>query len=149
MYYQEEADKKERRKIIAVATAAVALILILLVAIIVVATKKARPVVTSEGENTSFEISENTEDTESTNTTSTEETVETEDVIVAGFSTETETSEAKDEVKEEAAATESAATVGNADSVVDTGPEEILPLALVAGTLTTYLYSAKLAKENQ
>ena len=142
MYYQEEADKKERRKIIAVATAAVALILILLVAIIVVATKKTRPSV-STGENTTFEISETTE---SEDTTVATEEVETESSILGGFSTETEETE---ETESEDETTETTVAVETTSDIADTGPEEILPLALVLGSLTTCAVSAKMVKENQ
>lgn len=161
MYQQQEVEKKERRKIIAAATVAVALILILIVAIIVVATKKSSRTSIGKEENSSFELkdesSENTEDEakDQADQKSEEETNENSEAgqtsAIGTISTE------KTKAKEDNKSTESTkteqktenTTVVVSDSKGDmpnTGPEDFLPIALMAGMLATYLTSAVLAK---
>lgn len=151
MYYQEEVEKKERRKVIILATIVVLVILMLLVAIIVVATKKSsRPSLTA-AENSAVEINaEQNQATESeTGATASEaeNASETEATIVGGFSTETT-----------ATTTDSGAAAGPVQrdevsgdiSVMPaTGPEDILPIALIVGALIAYLGSAKLARRER
>lgn len=146
MYYQGEVDKKERRKIIAVATISVIIILSLIVAIVVVATKKSAKSDISDAQNSAFELIESEDKTEDKTENKTEEN-KTADKT-------TENKEAKQESVKEigdlttkqnqvSKTTNAAAT--SAD-MPNTGPEDVLPIALILGALVTYLSSRALAK---
>ena len=159
MYYQEEAEKKERRKIIAVATISVVVILILIVAIIVVATKKSSRGVATVAENTSAQIAENVEEATGGDKQKYEAKNESEagsSEVAGGEATgagstsgslSTESSESSDNGRNsgtQSVATQSGGAVAK-DDIPSTGPEEALPLALMAGVLVAYLTSRKLA----
>ncbi len=160
MYYQE--DKKERRKIIAVATIAIAIILILIVAIIVVATKKsarsnvgvAEPAETSqvaeqtadkETDNKSETSTDNKSDASVDNKSSSESAESTGGAGIGNLSTDSTVS-ANSSTTSGASATASGAKTETSSNLPSTGPEDLLPIALIAGTLVAYLYSRKLAK---
>ena len=133
MYYQGEAEKKERRKIIAVATAAVVLILILIVAIIVVATKKSAKSNISDAQNSAFELSES--DDKKTETEKTEDKKDESQNNVGNLSNNATVANNNDVP----------AVVAGAD-IPSTGPEDVLPVALILGALVAYGSSAILAK---
>lgn len=149
MYNQVEADKKERRRIIAVATVIVVLILVLLIAIIVVATKKSQKASVNSGQNTSFTISDTDESVSSepiddnSDTQEKDEAATTEDgsMTIGLITTKTdesaESSERSNIVRGEVEAS---------SAMPSTGPEDFLPIALMAGMLITYLSSAVLTK---
>ena len=122
MYYQGEIEKKDRQKVIMIATAIVAVVLILVVAIIVVATRKTGGDSVGGENNEPIAVEETPKTEEKANDPSTEKTT-------VPVSTKT---------------TEAQAT---ATAVPDTGPEDLLPLALVLGVLTTagtaYIMSRK------
>lgn len=118
--YNTEIDKKERNKIIAIAAAAATLILVLVVAIIVVATKKPAENI-GGNENSSFAIEEENE-----GEAVEEPTEETESGASELGSLTTETIVAEEPTTDKAPA-----------EIASTGPEDILPVALVLGILTT------------
>ena len=136
MYTMTELDMKTRRKIITVIFVSVVLILFLIVAIVVAATSKKTHENTSEMGNSSFSIDDNGGKAQA-ETQPVETTVETESGV---FSTEVAT--------EQPAETVSVNTTESNAPIVNTGPEDILPVALLAGAMTTYLGSAVLAKRN-
>ncbi|MDO4507909.1 MAG: hypothetical protein Q4B65_00750 [Candidatus Saccharibacteria bacterium] len=113
MYNYNEVEKKERRKIISITVAIVALILVLLVAIIVVATRRevSDNIVSGDG-NTEFVITEGEESSEAETEASAVETVSSEIVESTPVVLETET------------------------VIAQTGPEDVLPIAVVLGVLT-------------
>ena len=137
MYYQDEAEKKERRRLITFAVTTVVLILILIVAIVVVATKKAGSNKVTEGVNSEFIFAE-----ENTNESETEKTEEK--------TTETEENKSSETVGTLSTTTNDAPVViSGASDLPTTGPEDLLPLALVLGALTTFGASAAMAKREQ
>ena len=138
MYYQEEAEKKERRKIIAVATAAMVIILVLIVAIIVVATKKSNKTSVGGDDNAAFTIAEGTETEESESEPESKPEEETEPVV-GTITTENAPAETPVVVAELPAETNT--------SMPSTGPEDVLPVALMAGLLVAYLSSRKLTNK--
>lgn len=151
MYYQNEVEKKERRKIIAGATIAVALILVLIIAIIVVAVKKSGHSNDVANEtNTSFELEETASSAEETevqdkNEEQIESDEQTTESLVGAISSE-KTSSSDEQDNEE---TEDLSIITNTnEEMPTTGPEEILPIAVLAGMIVTYSYSAILAKRN-
>lgn len=112
-YNYDEVEKKSRRKVISIAVAVTVLILVLVTAIIVVATTRNDGGEVAEGENAEFviegEAAEEGADAGNTlGTITTEETVEEEVVLPA----ETVT------------------------TITQTGPEEVLPMAILLGVLT-------------
>lgn len=120
MYNNAELEKKDRRKVIIIATATVVLILALIVAIIVVATNKtSRPNVGGE-DNSSFVI-ENTSKPEKTEVVSNTKAAEP-------------------------AKTTTPVTT-KAEEMPSTGPEDILPLALVLGMIATVATSAVITRK--
>ena len=132
MYYQTDVEKKERRRIIMISIAAAALILILLIAIIVVAAHKSSK--NNDISKQTYSAFEKKEDTniEKKKEEKTEVEVKTE-----------EKTEDKPVIS-----TETTTSTANSD-MPNTGPEEVLPLALVLGLGTTYAASAVMAKRNQ
>lgn len=114
MYYQGEIEKKDRRKVILIATAIVVVVLILIAAIIVVATKKSGNNV-GGNENATFSIDNNKE----------EEKKEEEKPATSVGSVSTTTAKVETPVN------------NTSDSIPSTGPEDILPVALALGCLTT------------
>ena len=141
MYYQEELNKKERHKIIAVATVALTLILALIVAIIVVATKKSDRTSVVNEENVAFEMTdENKEETKKNK--------EEENKNIGLFSTDKK-EEKEEEQKEEKKETvsETPAVIAS-DDMPSTGPEDILPVALLIGMIVAYTSSAVLVKRD-
>ena len=139
MYNQVQAEKKERRKIIAVATIAVAIILILIAAIVVVATRKTARNGASNG-NTAVQVDSNEKKDENKSEESNPKESESDNPMMGELSTTTET-------KEETKPTNSVAAESSDSPIPTTGPEDYLPIALMAGMLVTYLTSRKLAKE--
>ena len=117
MYYQGEVEKNDRRKIITVATAIVVVVLILIVSIIVVATKKS-------GDN-----------------------VSTTDTASSSIVEEPKEEPVPDTTKPVETVTVSTAPATSTKAVVDTGPEDTIPMILSFGSLTTagtaYLMSLK------
>ena len=107
MYYQGEVEKNDRRKIITVATAIVVVVLILIVSIIVVATKKS-------GDN-----------------------VSTTDTAASSIVEEPKEEPKPDTTKPVETVTVSTAPATSTKAVVDTGPEDTIPMILSFGSLTT------------
>ncbi len=136
MYYQDEAEKKERRRLITFAIATVVLILILIIAIVVVATKKVGSKDTSKDVNTSVvAVDENS---------SSEETASGDIGTLS-----TETIEA-DKTAESTKTTDAPViNVVASPDIPTTGPEDLLPVALVLGALTAFSASAVMAKREQ
>lgn len=116
--YNEVDDKKERRKIISIATAVAVLILVLVVAIIVVATGKSTGKNLGGDENASFVIEETTEESESS------ESEESEGSTLGTITTDT-------------VVVEKPTTDKAPEAMPDTGPADLLPIALLLGGLTT------------
>ena len=128
MYYQTDIEKKERRRIILITIAAAALILILLIAIIVVAANKSSKkddVATQT--NSAFEYKEEDK---------TEEKKEEK--------TETEKKEDKTVISTDTAPVANVVS----DDMPNTGPEEILPLAIMLGLGAAYVSSYVISKKN-
>lgn len=152
MYYQEETDKKERRKIIAIATAAVVIILILIVAIIVVATKKTTKTVSvTENSNTEVVIDENKDENtgEAEKTENAENKENTENKVVENKeSGATTIGNLSTDTNKQSEAKASSTTTERSNNMPTTGPEEYLPIALMAGMLVAYLSSRVLAKRS-
>ena len=121
MYNYNEVEKRERRRIISVAVAAAVLILVLIVAIIVVATKKTPSENVGGSENTSFVG------------TIEEEEAKDEETVVGTISTETTPVQTP---------TSSVVT----ENIPDTGPEDLLPIALMLGALTAYITTLVMKK---
>lgn len=148
MYNQIEAEKKERRKIIAVATVAVAIILILIAAIVVVATKKTARDTAKTTETETAQVNENNSSTENKDKDETKSEAESESGDVAKNEAVDEETEGDNPMMSEEATTETTNTVATTDSSMpSTGPEDFLPIALMAGMLVTCLGSRKLAKK--
>ena len=118
--YNLEIEKKQRRKVVAIASATVALILLLIVAIVVVATSKSSRQNIGGDNNGSFSIVES-EKAEEKAEAKTEEKKEEKPATVAESS------------KPQAAATPATAT----SKMPSTGPEDLMPLAVLLGGLTT------------
>ncbi len=115
-YNYDEVEKKSHRKVISIAVAVTVLILVLVTAIIVVATTRNDGGEVAEGENAEFviegEAAEEGADAGNTlGTITTEETVE----------------EATEEVEQPAE---------TVTTITQTGPEEVLPMAILLGVLT-------------
>lgn len=132
MYNYNEVEKRERRRIISVAVAAAVLILVLIVAIIVVATKKTPSENVGGSENTSF-VLEGSESTEEEEGTVEEEKSDSEETVVGTISTETTPVQTP---------TSSVVT----ENIPDTGPEDLLPIALMLGALTAYITTLVMKK---
>ena len=134
MYYQSEADKKNRRRLLIVGIATFVLILILVISIVAVASKKSKSSADKIGSKTS---------TETIVEPGTEEGSD-------GNKSETLTTETKKE--EPVAVVETnptiSTTVTTTSDMPTTGPEEILPLAIVLGMGAMYASSAVIAKKN-
>ncbi|MBQ9018009.1 hypothetical protein IJ118_03025 [Candidatus Saccharibacteria bacterium] len=119
MYNQGEIETKERRKVVLFAAATAAVILALIVAIVVVATNKAnRNAEVSTTDKASFSIEESGEKSEGDKNESTVGTVSTK------ASTAT-------------TAKPATTTTATATDLPSTGPEDLLPLAVSLGGLTT------------
>lgn len=112
--YTNEAEKKERRKIVISSSAIMAVILVLVVAIIVVATTKGQENSVSN-DGSAFTLSENADKPAE------------------------ETENKSSEKAESKPTSTNAATSSNAttDKIAETGPEDLLPLALAMGGMTT------------
>ena len=118
----------------------------MIVAIIVVATRKSTKTVsvTSETSNTEVVVDENVDSPEKTEEPAKTETTEKEKSgsTVGTLSTETEKKSTGNGVISTSRATE------KSDNMPNTGPEEFLPIALVAGMLVTYLSSRVMVKRS-
>ncbi len=147
MYYQEETDKKERRKIIAIATAAVVIILVLIIAIIVVATKKTTKTVSvTENSNTEVVIDENKD--ENTGETEKAENAENKEAENKDTNAAATIGNLSTDTNKQSEAKASSTTTERSNNMPTTGPEEYLPIALMAGMLVAYLSSRVLAKRS-
>ena len=126
---------KERKKIIIISIVAIALILILLIAIIVTAT--------SHNQNDSL-----SGDKINLNVASEDfEVVEVKTEAKQPESKEIETkSETQSPAAKEQPAVQPVAT--STETIAQTGPEDIIPLAIVSGTITTFLTSFYLNKKS-
>ncbi len=131
--YNLEIEKKQRRKLIAITLCMVAVIVVLIVAIaLVVAGKSSNKPAISDAEAGEFSLVDDSAKTEEKKT-ETEAKTETkaEASTIGKISTQT---------KPEAAPTEIAT------SVPSTGPEDLLPVALLLGALTTGVSALALNK---
>ena len=134
MDYQSETDKKNRRRLLIVGAATVALILILIISIVAVASKKSKSNADKIGSQTSSEtISEPGSEGEG----------EGDDK-----KTETLTTETKKNEPVAVVSTNPTVDAAPASDMPTTGPEEILPLAMVLGMGAMYASSAVIAKKN-
>ena len=129
--YNLEIEKKQRRKLIAITLCMVAVIVVLIVAIaLVVAGKSSNKPAISDAEAGEFSLVDDSTKTEEKKTEAKTET-KTEASTIGKISTQT---------KPEAAPTEIA------NSVPSTGPEDLLPVALLLGALTTGVTALALNK---
>lgn len=115
--------KKARRNVIIFSAVIIALILLLLVAVIVVAVNKTTKTDAPVAEPVAENIVEKNDTTEVSDTTKTTEVAKAPEIT-----------------------TNVAPATDTSSSVPDTGPEDVLPLALIAGTTVAYLASRRLAK---
>ena len=128
VYASADAEqKKERKKIIIISIITILFILILLVAVIVAATNRSKNEVA--GGEISIDASGEIIDTKN------KEEVKTED---SANKKEGGKSEAKAETK----------TSDTTSTIAKTGPEDFIPLALLGGSLTTFLTSLYLSKKS-
>jgi len=142
MYYQGEVDKKERRKIIAVATISVIIILSLIVAIVVVATKKSAKSGISDAQNSAFELIESEDKAEE----KTEEDKTADKVTENKEAKQESVKEIGDLTTKQNQVSKTTNTAATSADMPNTGPEDVLPIALILGALVTYLSSRALAK---
>lgn len=113
--YNLEIEKKQRRKVVLIASAMVAVILLLIVAIVVVATNKSTGPNVGGIDNAEFVITGNAD--EKTPETPKADT-KTDTTVAASNSTASKSAE-------------------KAEDLPSTGPEDLAPLALALGGLTT------------
>ncbi len=163
MYYQNEAEKKQRQKLIAVATIAVSIIVLLIVAIIVVAIKKsshsdeivsgsiAEPQEVESHEEggkvlDSLSASESKTDSDSDKNnqkpTSSGLGLISSEIASNGTSSSSSSHDTDSE-------DENPVELPADDNLPTTGPQDVLPIAIMAGLLTTCVSSAVLAKREQ
>ncbi|MBQ3348392.1 LPXTG cell wall anchor domain-containing protein [Candidatus Saccharibacteria bacterium] len=129
MYNPNEIEAKDRKKVVIFAGATAAVILALIVAIVVVATGKASRENIGGTENGEFSIAE-----------SSEETKESDDSKESKNSNSSSSSASKVgtvSTKTTATATAKSATTAASEDLPNTGPENLVPLALAMGALTT------------
>ncbi|MBQ6593630.1 hypothetical protein IJI00_00975 [Candidatus Saccharibacteria bacterium] len=126
MYNPDEMQAKERRKVIIFAVATVAVILALIVSIVVVATNKTSVNLGGE-ENTEFTLVEDKKETEKPATT----TKSASNTNAAASNTTAKTT---------------SPAIVTPTSVPNTGPEDLLPIALGLGALTTVVTTVVLNK---
>lgn len=116
--------KKARRNVIIFSAIIIALILLLLIAVIVVAVNKTAKTSDAQiAEPVAENIVEKNDTTEVSDTTKTTEVAKAPEIT-----------------------TNVAPAADTSSSVPDTGPEDVLPFALIAGTTVAYLASRRLAK---
>jgi len=148
MYYQNEvdsADKKQRTRIIAIATFVAVVILLLIVAIIVTATSKS-------AKNNTAEKGIDEPTTVVAEAQPSEDGGENDGNSIGTISTETEDEQSNNggaDVSISANANVSVEVVDTSDKMPTTGPEDVLPIALVLGALTMFVSSSALAKREQ
>lgn len=132
-------DKQQKVRII-IATAAIAVIVLGIATWAIIAIVGSKDNTATTDQNTTVAVDDNTN---ANNTAKEPETApETE-----GVATETEPEvTVVHSTGEDTSASLPTPVITQESSVPTTGPEEILPFALIAGLLTTYLGSRKLAK---
>ena len=135
-----ETEKKERRKIITIIVVTVVLILALLVAIVVTATGKHKTNI-GEGNNSAFMIDgENKAGETSADNEGDDASGAGSDIANLGeISTGSDTSDTDDDAPE----------VSSVSDLPSTGAEDLLPLALVLGAITTLATSLAMAKRER
>ena len=131
MYYQTDVEKKERRRIILISIATAILILVLLVAIIVVAAHKSAR---SGDEEIANQTNSGTFDYKEENKTEDKKDEKT----------ETTQTESKPVITTDTAP----AVTSTVSDMPTTGPEDILPLAILLGLGATFVTSYIMSKKN-
>ena len=137
---QVALDKKDRRKIIITTVIFVVLILAIVVGMVVSVVNGNKP---QASESTNTQVSQEINESEQLADQPTEvkpvaESVSSEEAPSATAQSATETEPTKP--------TANTATKTSAD-IPDTGPEDIIPLAIISGALTTYVASSYLVKK--
>ena len=147
MYNTLETEKKQKHKLLAIAGVMLAVIIVLIAGIIVIANgKTTKKTIGSDEQGSEFAITES----ESKKTDTSKKTSTTEESTSKKTSETTSTDESKTKSSSSTTTSksgdDSSASAKTAETMPKTGPEDLVPIALVLGMLTTVVTAVAMHK---